>query len=70
MDTFETMEKVQQLLDDGYKLAAQGTFDGRTEQNSITPYSGEYGTGYIVKRNFFGLVTEYSFYEIYTKDEG
>jgi hypothetical protein len=66
MNITEIMEKVDQLKAEGYKMAASGREDGRIETGSISPYTGEYGIGYIVKASI-GYPAGYYDYEIYTK---
>lgn len=67
MNTIEIMEKVDQLKAEGYKMAASGRENGRIETGSISPYTGEYGSGYIIKTNQIGYPAGYYDYEIYTK---
>jgi hypothetical protein len=66
----EIMEQVHKLQAQGYKLADKGTLQEPIEAASIAPYSGEFGTGYILKDHYTGYPASYCRYEIYVKDGG
>lgn len=73
MDFIESLKETKFLSEDGYKLVNQGYIQeplvGENEMCTIEPYSGEYGTGYIV-RSVFSAGAQYHHYEIYVKEGG
>jgi hypothetical protein len=64
---FEIMEQVDKIIKEGYKMVAHGHLDEALEKGSVTPYSGEHGTGYIVKENLLGYPAGYGHYEIFVR---
>lgn len=46
---FDLISEAQHLINDGYKMVAQYTVQEPLVEDSMIPYSGEYGTGYIIR---------------------